>query len=88
VSRNGNGGWSKLRTKAELNAHNAQLIARLVLDEGLDLSRPRPHEAVGSSRDLRGIPAVGRGVSGAMFGSDPLGELLRREEQAERRLGR
>ena len=35
-------------------------------------------------RRLRGIPAVGRGASGAVFGSDPLRALLAKERQRRR----
>jgi hypothetical protein len=35
--------------------------------------------AAGDSRRLRGIPAIGRGVSGNQPGTSPLGELMRSE---------
>jgi len=40
--------------------------------------------AAGDERRLRGIPAISRGTSGAIAGSDPLRALL----QKERRRGR
>jgi hypothetical protein len=35
--------------------------------------------AAGDSRTLRGIPAIGRGVSGTMPGTSPMGALMRSE---------
>ena len=40
--------------------------------------------AAGDPRRLRGIPAVGRGTSGAVFGSDPLRALLAKESRRRR----
>ena len=40
--------------------------------------------AAGDPRRLRGIPAVGRGTSGAVFGSDPLRALLAKESRRHR----
>jgi hypothetical protein len=37
--------------------------------------------APGDSRRLRGIPAVGRGVAGAIQGTNPVAELMRRESR-------
>ena len=40
--------------------------------------------AAGDPRRLRGIPAVGRGTGGAVFGSDPLRALLAKEARRVR----
>lgn len=45
------------------------------------LDTPGNGTAGGDTRRLRGIPAIGRGVGGAIAGSDPLRELIRREER-------
>ena len=37
--------------------------------------------AAGDGRRLRGIPAVGKGTSGAVWGSDPLRALLAKESR-------
>lgn len=37
--------------------------------------------------DLRGIPAIGRGVGGATGNSNPLAETIRRDEQRKRKHG-
>jgi hypothetical protein len=38
----------------------------------------------GDEQRLRGLPAIGRGVSGAIRGTDPLGEVIRRESRRRR----
>jgi hypothetical protein len=40
--------------------------------------------ARGDGRRLRGIPAVGRGASSTMFGTDPLRALLAKEARRQR----
>ncbi len=40
--------------------------------------------AAGDGRKLRGIPAIGRGTSGAVAGSDPVAALLSKERRRER----
>jgi hypothetical protein len=40
--------------------------------------------ARGDGRRLRGIPAVGRGSSSTMFGTDPLRALLAKEARRQR----
>jgi len=40
--------------------------------------------AAGDERRLRGIPAVGRGVSGAISSTDPVRALLAKEQRAGR----
>jgi hypothetical protein len=59
---------------------NARLIATLdgALDGKLTAQQAR-RRLQGSPADLRGIPAVGRGVGGAMPGTQPEAALMRRE---------
>jgi hypothetical protein len=49
------------------------------VDRALDT--PGEGTASGDFRGLRGIPAIGRGVGGAIAGSDPLREVIRRDER-------
>ena len=41
--------------------------------------------AGGDGRRLRGIPSVGRGVSGAIGGTDPLRALMAKERQKQQK---
>ena len=50
-----------------------------------ELDTPGSGTASGDTKGLRGIPAIGRGVGGAIAGSDPLRKVLRDEEKRERR---
>lgn len=67
--------------------------ARRLVAERIEQSMPKrelTHEeaeqpsstAGGDSRKLRGIPAIGLGVSGHITGTDPLQALLDKEEEA------
>lgn len=63
-----------------------QKFAKILLETGE--AAPPPTNGASNGGDwerLRGLPAIGRGVSGAIRGSDPLGELLRREHRLRRR---
>ena len=40
--------------------------------------------AAGDPRRLRGLPAVGRGCGGAIFGTDPLRALIAKESRRRR----
>lgn len=58
---------------AQLNAHNAQVLKRIEFETSVD-EKPRQARgatAGGDERKLRGIPAIGRGVAGAIPGSSP-----------------
>lgn len=72
----------RIRTNAErarLEADQAALIAH-ALREG-DPTNPIRHAPAtlgGDPRRLRGIPAIGRGVTGAINHTDPERALLRR----------
>jgi predicted NUDIX family phosphoesterase len=48
-------------------------------------ARRDPLTPGGDKARLRGLPVLTRGVGGHIPGTDPLGELLRREAQRERR---
>jgi hypothetical protein len=60
-----------------LQAEDAEKVDRIVRDaeafEGVTSG--------GSWQRLRGVPAIGRGVSGAVAGSNPLGALIAKERQ-------
>jgi hypothetical protein len=58
---------------AALDAHNAKLLARVARETGNTLPpRQAPGAtAGGDQRALRGIPAIGRGVTGAITGTNP-----------------
>lgn len=59
-----------LETHETRRAH-AQKLARVVQENDIDLrERPTRHTAA-DSRTLRGIPAIGRGVAGAIPGTSP-----------------
>ena len=62
-------------------------LGRILLETG-EAAPPKVtagSTAGGDSERLRGLPAIGRGVSGAIRGSDPLGEVIRREHRLRRR---
>lgn len=62
---------NQLLNSQEIHAKNAQLIARLARDAGeqpIRVASPRP---AGDERTLRGIPAIGRNVGGAIPGTRP-----------------
>jgi hypothetical protein len=51
---------------------NAKLLARLAREDGAPVfERPRTQTDAGDERTLRGIPAIGRGVGGAVPGTRP-----------------
>lgn len=57
---------------AQLDAHNARVLARIALEtSAAPASLSRGVTAGGDARRLRGIPAIGRGVAGAVPGSAP-----------------
>lgn len=54
---------NRVRRNADLDAHNARLIAEVAKDTGGNLTEERAHRILsrlGDERQLRGIPAVGR----------------------------
>jgi hypothetical protein len=56
---------------AQLDAENARILARITLETAAEGKTLAGATAAGDSRKLRGIPAIGRGVSGAIPGSQP-----------------
>lgn len=69
---------------AELDAHNVRVLARIALETGGDVRVERQAKVLsrlGDERQLRGIPAIGRGVTGAIPGSSP-GHSLRSDRRA------
>jgi hypothetical protein len=81
------------RLLASLERHRLEVEHAKILDEVLsDLGEdvpdwtPREDRTIGNEERLRGLPAVGRGVSGAIPGTNPEHELLRREGQRQRRV--
>lgn len=49
-----------------------------------ELDTPGDGTASGDTKGLRGIPAIGRGVGGAIAGTDPLRKIMRDEARRER----
>ena len=72
--------------RAQEAAEHAQLLVQLALEEGCpQLVRPSSQASAADPTDLRGVPVVGRGIGGAMYGTNPEGETIRRDEQRRRR---
>ncbi len=72
----------RFRDRAAMLAEQRAVFRKAVsetVDEGRDVSMPQ--RAAGDPRDLRGIPAISRGVGGVMPGTDPVREAIRRDEQ-------
>ncbi len=77
-------GW--IRTDAEreqLRQDQARLVREALDDVAIDPATPMhrdgPATAGGDERRLRGIPAIGRGVTGAIPGTDPERAAMRRD---------
>lgn len=65
-----------------LRSHSERVIGKIEREVG---SRAKPVEgatAAGDPSRLRGLPAIGRGVGGAINGTDPERELLKSEWRA------
>jgi len=60
-------------------------LAKILLETGEPAPVRSGVTAGGDERRLRGVPAVGRGVSGTMAGTDPLGALIANERRRRRR---
>ena len=68
-----------------LAAEDAAKLSEILLETGEPAPDLKLHGTAGGDRDrLRGLPAIGRGVSGAVRDSDPLGALLRKESARRR----
>lgn len=59
-----------------LDAENARRLARIARETGQALPRKPPPGSAADALTLRGIPAVGRGVSGQIRGTQPEQALL------------
>jgi hypothetical protein len=56
---------------AQLDVHNARMLREFSREAGVDVAAVRGATAGGDERKLRGIPAIGRGVQGAIPGTRP-----------------
>jgi hypothetical protein len=59
---------------AELDHHNAKVLVQIARDTATSdtpIRSAKGATAGGDERKLRGIPAIGRGVAGAMAGTSP-----------------
>jgi hypothetical protein len=56
---------------ADLDRHNAQTLIRIAQETGDTPLNRTFGTPPGDERKLRGIPAIGRGVAGAIPGSSP-----------------
>lgn len=65
--------FSLAQKHAELDAHNAEVLVRIARESGEVPVEPasRVLSRLGDEAQLRGIPALARGVSGAIGGSRP-----------------
>ena len=59
-------------------------LDRILAEVGDEVLTTVGATAAGDPRRLRGLPAVGRGCGGAVFGTDPLGALLAKESRRRR----
>jgi hypothetical protein len=61
----------------QLDVHNAQTLARITIETANSAGHtsvsdePRVLSRLGDELQLRGIPAIGRGVQGAILGTRP-----------------
>lgn len=67
------GRLNRLIRRAAEHARNAELIAKLAPDPTKDAPKLKPNRYAdpADTRTLRGIPAIGRGVSGTSPGTRP-----------------
>ena len=72
--------------RRQQQALDMEKVARITA-EPVEPSSSAGATAGGDGRRLRGIPAVARGTSGAVFGPDPLRALLAKERRAGRSTG-
>lgn len=64
--------FSLQQRHAELDQHNAELLIRIAHDTGATpITPPKPGALPGDEQALRGIPAIGRNVAGAIPGTNP-----------------
>lgn len=66
-------------------AEDARKLAEILLETGEALPvKTASATSGGDWQRLRGLPAIGRGCAGAIRGTDPLGEVIRREGRRRR----
>jgi hypothetical protein len=72
--------------RRQLQAEDTEKLDRIIREAGGDEepSSAAGATAAGDSRRLRGIPAVGRGCSSTIPGTDPVRALLAREARQRR----
>jgi hypothetical protein len=63
--------FSLQQKHAELDRHNAQVLVRIARETGDTPIAAVVLSLLGDERQLRGIPAIGRGVAGAIPGTVP-----------------
>jgi len=68
-------------TRTELEEAHHRAIVGAAVEASADVPITG-QTAAGDTRKLRGIPAIGRGVAGAMNGTDGLREVLKKERRA------
>lgn len=70
----------------DLEAAQARALALVLLEVDDDVPTERKHRGSNGAdyANLRGLPAIGRNVSGAVPGTDPLRALLAKEERRSR----
>jgi hypothetical protein len=77
----GSGIFGAWLTRTELEQAQQRAIVRAAVETGKDVTITG-QTAAGDTSRLRGLPAIGRGVAGAMNGTDPLRSLLKKERRA------
>lgn len=63
----------KLLDRAQLEARQQQALARVLLDVGEAAPNRTYNSNAGDERAMRGVPILGRGVTGAIAGTRPDG---------------
>jgi hypothetical protein len=64
--------FSLQQKHADLDHHNAQLILEVARDTGTTpITETKVLSLIGDEQQLRGIPAIGRGVQGCITGTAP-----------------
>jgi hypothetical protein len=71
----------------ETHAKNARLLAELARQQSGNVAEEREERrravqaTAADGRSLRGLPAIGRGVTGAIYGTNPEDAALSRQER-------
>jgi len=56
---------------AELDRHNAETLVRIANETNTQPTGAATLSRLGDEKQLRGIPAIGRGVAGCIAGTNP-----------------